>query len=300
MITLRYANKTCALVEAQAPSPQPGQVLIRLKGTLLDDTHLQDFRLGAHQAPFLVCGEVLQPGAGVIGLRRGQCVLTICSQILSTYLLVDSESVIPTSQERSASCMLLGVALAMQALPDAERYPESTLISGAGFVGLALCALLQTTTPWIIGENETALQCAKELGATHCKEWGQLQEEQKGLKNDEKGLGAVLIETSGRSANIELAQFITIKGGSLVLAIAPGLCVDGIAIDATHLHYDQISWKALGSPREGEILAAQSRLEKIPDSLISDCLPFSKIEMAFEKLNKERGLCYLLSNDSDF
>lgn len=300
MRNLQFQDGGCALIEVPAPSPKPGQVLIRLKGTLVDETHLQDFRDGVQQSPFLVCGEVLQPGAGVIGLRRGQAVLTVCTQPLGTYLLVAVEKVLPVAQNRAASCMLLGIALALKALPAAEEYPESTVIGGCGFVGLALSALLKTTTPWVFGISDAALVCAKDLGASHSKEWPQALEELGEQAVEERGFGATLIETSGRLQNREWAQFLTLKGGTVVLATPAGPGGDDMEVDAGRLHYDQITWKALGPLEPGDITNAQNHLDQIPDSVVSDCLPFSQIEKAFELLDAERGVCYLMSNDSDF
>jgi threonine dehydrogenase-like Zn-dependent dehydrogenase len=300
MRNLQFQDGGCALIEVPAPSPRPGQVLIRLKGTLVDETHLQDFRGGVQQAPFLVCGEVLQPGAGVIGLRRGQAVLTVCTQPLGTYLLVSVDQVLPVSQNRAASCLLLGIALALQAVPAAEEYPESTVIGGAGFIGLALCALLETTTPWVFGSSDAALVCAKDLGASHGKEWPQALEELAEQSVEERGFGAVLIETTGRLQNRLWAETLTLKGGTIVMATPTGPGGDPLEIDATRLHYDQITWRALGPLDAQGIAVAQEHLERIPDSLVSDCLPFSQIEKAFQLLDAERGVCYLMSNDSDF
>jgi threonine dehydrogenase-like Zn-dependent dehydrogenase len=300
MRNLQFQPGACALIQVQAPSPRPGQVLLRLKGTLIDETHLQDFRDGVQQAPFLVCGEVLQPGAGVIGLRRGQPVLTVCTKPLGTYLLVAADSVLPVAQNRAASCMLLGIAMALKAVPAAEEFPESTVIGGVGFVGLALTALLRTTTPWVFGVSDAALVCAKDLGASHSKEWPQALEELEGQAVQERGFGAVLIETSGRLQNRQWAQVLTLKGGSVVLATPGGPGGETLEIDAGRLHYDQITWKSLGPLEAAEISRAQGHLEQVPDSLVSDCLPFNQIEKAFELLDAERGVCYLLSNDGDF
>lgn len=300
MRNLQYHAGVCSLVEVPAPSPQPGQVLIRLKGTLVDETHLQDYRSGQAQAPFLVCGEVLQPGVGVIGWRRGQPVLTVCTQPLGSYLLVSTERLLPVTQNRAASCMLLGIALALNAVPAAEEYPESTVIAGAGFIGLALCALLKTTTPWVLGVSDAALLCARDLGASHGKEWATALEELEQQPATERGFGATLIETTGRLENRLWSQHLTLKGGSVVLATPPGPHGDPLEIDAGRLHYDQITWKALGPLEPSMVSLAQSQLDKIPDSLVSDCLPFSQIEQAFQLLDAERGVCYLMSNDSDF
>lgn len=299
MRNLQFQPGGCTLVEVPAPSPRPGQVLIRVKGTVVDETHLQDYRQGVQQAPFLVCGEVLQPGAGVIGLRRGQPILTVCTQQLGTYLLVDEAKVLPVEMDRAASCLLLGISLALQALPAAEEYPESTLIAGVGFVGLALCALLKTTTPWVFGMSDAALICAKDLGATHSKEWAQALEELPEQGVEERGFGVTLIETSGRLENRGWAQHLTNKGGTVVLATPAGPGGEDLQIDAGRLHYDQITWKALGPLSTAQIQSAQKHLVDIPDSLISDCLPYSQIQQAFELLDAERGVCYLISDDSD-
>lgn len=299
MKTLSFTPGDCALHETPAPSPKPGHVLIRLKGTILDETHLQDYRSGRHEAPFLICGEVLQSGAGVIGLRRGQSVLTVHTGTLDTYLLIAADRILPSSQDRAAACMLLGIALAARAVSTAEEYPESTLISGAGFIGLSLCALLTTTTPWVIGESDACLLCANDLGAAHTKEWAQAADDLNLQPAHERGFGMTLIETTGRADNLDQAQFLTLKGGSITLAVPGGLGSNDLELDATHLHYDQITWKALGPLKADLIPSAEKLLEKVPDALITACLPLAQINAAFHELDHERGVAYLISHDGE-
>lgn len=296
MRRLEFTKGGCHLSEVPAPSPRPGQVLLILRGTIIDETHLADFRLGEVQAPYLVSAEVLQPGPKVIGLRRGQPVVAVCRQHLGQYLLVDAADVIPTDQSRAASCMLLGIALAHQAVPAAEVYPESTVIGGAGFVGLALSALLVTTTPWVFGTSDAALMCAQDLGAAHFQEWELAIEdlEQQGVQ--ERGYGAVLVETTGRLQCLDWAQNLTLKGGRVVVATPPR---GELAIDATRLHYDQITWQALGPCTEEMVKGAGEHLGAIPDSMVTDCLPFDRLEDVFRDLDAERGICYLMTNETD-
>ena len=303
MRTLTFTPGGCQLVEAPAPAPQAGQVLVRLRGTLVDETHLSDYRLGQVQAPYLVSAEVLQPGAGVIDFRRGQSVLTICSQALSQYLLLDEEELIPISNGRPASCMLMGIALAMRAFKDAEVYPESTVIGGAGFVGLTLAAILKTTTPWVFGTNYTALLCAQDLGATHFQEWEQARIDLKAQGLEERGYGAVLIDTTGRHENLMWSQHLTLKGGTVVCAVPMGPTPvepsGTLEIDATRFHYDQITWKALGPPTSVDIDVAATKLDLIPDSMVSGILGFDEMEKAFTELDLERGICYLMTDEGD-
>lgn len=195
--------------------------------------------------------------------------------------------------------MLLGIALASRAIPDAERYPESTIIGGAGFVGLALSALLTTTTPWVFGTSDQALMCARDLGASHCKEWDQAIEELKSQKVVDSGYGATLIETTGRRQERQWSQHLTLKGGTVVCAVPAGPDGETLEIDATRLHYDQITWKALGPCSKEDILKAGTLLDRIPDTLITDQLPFSQIEHAFAELDSERAICYLLTDEPE-
>ena len=299
MKTLQFEKGSCQLVETSAPQPGPGQVLVRLRGTVIDETHLADYRSGELQAPYIVAGEVLQPGERVIDFRRGQSVVTVVSQPLCQYLVVDQLSLIPVDQNRAASCLLLGVAMALKAVPAAERYPESTVIGGAGFVGLTLSALLPTTTPWFFGTSDQSLMCAHDLGASHCKEWEVALEELELQDSLERGYGAVLVETTGRLQERTWAQFLTLKGGTVVCAVPSGAASDCMDFDATRLHYDQITWKALGPCTAEEVSQASAHLDKIPDTLITDQVTFSDTEHVFEELDKERAICYLMTDETD-
>lgn len=299
MKTLIFHKGSCELIETAAPAPSRGQVLIRLRGTLLDETHLADYRSGSFQAPYLVSGEILQPGEGVIDFRRGQAVVSVVNQPLCQYLLLDQTQLLPVTQNRGASCMLLGIALALRAVPYAEQYPESTIIGGAGFVGLALSALLPTTTPWVFGTSEQALMCARDLGASHTKEWDLALEELQKAGGVDQGYGATLIETTGRRQERHWSQFLTLKGGTVVCAVRPGPGGEVLEIDATRIHYDQITLKALGPCQAEDIARAAQELDRIPDSLITEQLPFARLEEAFEGLDSERAICYLLTDESE-
>jgi threonine dehydrogenase-like Zn-dependent dehydrogenase len=296
---LLFKKGSCQLVETSAPAPGPGQVLLRLRGTIVDETHLADYRTGELQAPYLVSGEVLQPGQRVIDFRRGQSVVTIISQPLCQYLVVEQSSLIPLEQNRAASCLLLGIALALKAVPDAERYPESTVIGGAGFVGLTLSTLLPTTTPWVFGTSDQALMCARELGASHCREWEQALDELDQQDSADRGYGAVLIETTGRQQERSWCQYLTLKGGTVVCAVPHGAEGSTVDIDATRLHYDQITWKAVGACTSEEVSKASGYLDRIPDTLITEQLTFDQLEHAFEQLDQEKAICFLLTDESE-
>jgi threonine dehydrogenase-like Zn-dependent dehydrogenase len=297
--TLQFQKGSCQLVETSAPQPGPGQVLVRLRGAIIDETHLADYRSGDLQAPYLVSGEVLQPGQRVIEFRRGQPIVTVVSQPLCQYLVVEESALIPVEQNRAASCLLLGIAMALKAVPAGERYPESTVIGGAGFVGLTLSAILPTTTPWVFGTSDQALMCARDLGASHCKEWGVAVEELELQNTLERGYGAVLIETTGRLQERSWSQHLTLKGGTIVCAMANGPGGGAMDIDATRFHYDQITWESLGPCNVDEVRAATAQLDKIPDTVITDQVNFSEIEDVFEELDKERAICYLMTDDTE-
>ena len=299
MKTLTFEKNHCNLIDTSAPAPGPGQVLVRLRGTILDETHLTDYRSGELQAPYLVSAVVLQPGSGVIDFRRGQPVVTVVSQPLSQYLVVNKELLIPVEHDRGANCMFMGIALASRAVPYAEKYPESTVIGGAGFVGLTLSALLQTTTPWFFGTSDQALMCAQDLGAAHYKEWDQVAEDLECDERDEKGYGATLIEPTGRLQERQLSQFLTLKGGTVVCATPPGPGSEVLDIDAYRIHYDQITWVALGPCGKEDVDGATAHLDSIPDTLITAQLDFDQVQYAFEELDAERGICFLLTDDAE-
>lgn len=299
MKTLTFGKNSCTLIEGSAPAPGPGQVLVRLRGTILDETHLADYRSGEPQAPYLVSAVVLQPGAGVIDFRRGQPVVTVVAQPLSQYLVVSKELLIPVEQDRGANCMFVGIALASRAVPYAEKYPESTVIGGAGFVGLTLSALLKTTTPWFFGTSDQALMCAQDLGAAHYKEWDQVAEDLERDEREEKGYGATLIETTGRLQERQLSQFLTLKGGTVICATPPGAGSEVLDIDAYRIHYDQITWVALGPCQKEDVEGATAHLDQIPDTLITAQLAFDRVEYAFEELDAERAICFLLTDDAE-
>jgi threonine dehydrogenase-like Zn-dependent dehydrogenase len=299
MKTLNFEKRQCKLLDTSAPAPGRGQVLLRLRGTLLDETHLTDYREGVIQAPYLVCGVILQPGAGVIDFRTGQAVVTVVSQPLSQYLVVDQDSIYPVAHDTGASCMLMGIALAKRAVPHAERYPESTVIGGAGFVGLTLSALLETTTPWFFGTSDQALMCAQDLGAAHYKEWMQVAEDLNRDQAGDQGYGATMLETTGRLEERQLSQFLTLKGGTVVCVTPPGPGSETLEVDAYRIHYDQITWVALGPCDAEDIDRAGTMLDRIPDTLITDQLKFDQLEYAFEELDAERAICFLLTDDAD-
>ena len=299
MKTLTFEKNRCHLIEGSAPAPGPGHVLVRLRGTILDETHLADYRSGELQAPYLVSAVVLQPGAGVIDFRRGQPVVTVVAQPLSQYLVVAKELLIPVEHDRGANCMFIGIALASRAVPYAEKYPESTVIAGAGFVGLTLSALLKTTTPWFFGTSDQALMCAQDLGAAHYKEWDQVAEDFERDERNEKGYGATLIETTGRLQERQLSQFLTLKGGTVVCATPPGAGSAELDIDAYRIHYDQITWVALGPCQKDDVEGATAHLDQIPDTLITAQLAFDQVEYAFEELDAERAICFLLTDDAE-
>jgi threonine dehydrogenase-like Zn-dependent dehydrogenase len=299
MKTLTFKKMGCTLVDTSAPAPARGQVLLRLRGTLLDETHLADYRAGTLQAPYLVCGVILQPGPGVIDFKRGQAVVAVVAQPLSQYLLVDQTLIYPVEHAQGASCMLMGIALAKRAVKQAEKYPESTVIGGAGFIGLTLSALLKTTTPWVFGTSDQALMCARDLGAAHCKEWVQVAEDLKREESGDRGYGATMLETTGRLEERQLSQFLTLKGGTVVCVTPPGPGSDTLEVDAYRIHYDQITWVALGPCGTEDIVKAGTMLDRIPDMLITDQLPFDKLEYAFEELDAERAVCFLLTDGTD-
>lgn len=297
--TLQFQKESCQLIETSAPTPGPGQVLVRLRGAIIDETHLADYRLGDLQAPYIVSGEVLQPGQRVIDFRRGQFVAAVVSQPLCQYLVVDQQDLIPVEQARAASCLLMGIALALKAIPEAERYPESTVVGGAGFVGLTLSALLPTTAPWVFGTSDQSLLCARDLGAAHCKEWDVALEELEQHIAIDRGYGAVLVETTGRLQERSWSQHLTLKGGTVVCAIPAGAGGAELKLDATRLHYDQITWKAVGPVTSDDVLRARDYLDRVPDSLITDQITFDQLVHAFHELDQERAICYLMTDDSD-
>jgi len=297
--TLLFKKGSCRLVETSAPAPGPGQVLVRLRGTIIDETHLADYRTGELQAPYIVSGEVLQPGQRVIDFRRGQAVVTVVSQPVCQYLVVEQSALIPLEQSRPASCLLLGLAMALKAMPDGEKYPESTVIGGAGFVGLTLSTLLPTTAPWVFGTSEQALMCARDLGAAHCREWEVALDELDQQEETERGYGATLVETTGRQQERSWAQHLTLKGGTVVCAVPNGMESETVDIDATRFHYDQITWKALGPCGPEEVAKAAAYLDRVPDTLITDQLSFDRLEYAFEELDKERAVCFLMTDTTE-
>ena len=224
--------------------------------------------------------------------------VTVVSQPLCQYLVVEESALIPMEQDRAASCLLLGIALALKAVKPAEKYPESTLIGGAGFVGLTLSAILPTTTPWVFGLSDQALMCARDLGASHTKEWEQAVEELEHQEVIDRGYAAILIETTGRQREREWSQYLTLKGGNVVCAVPHGAGGQELAIDATRFHYDQITWDFLPPCNAEEVVAAGAYLGRIPDTMITDQLTFADVEEAFEQLDNERAICYLMTDES--
>ena len=113
-------------------------------------------------------------------------------------------------------------------------------------MGLTLSTLLPTTAPWVFGTSDQSLLCARDLGAAHCKEWEVALEELSQQETSDRGYGAVLVETTGRLQERSWSQYLTLKGGSVICAVPTGFGGNDLHLDATRLHYDQITWKALG------------------------------------------------------
>lgn len=280
------------VIQSDAPSPEPHQVLIRLRSALVDENQLRDFRRGVSVAATAVSGEVLQPGANVIGTKMGQSVVAFVHGPLADYVVADENLVVPFSESSEAACLLPWIGKAHAALVEGESSPEATVVMGAGFYGLALTALMKTTCPLVVGCVPDALELAEELGA--------VQSFEEGLGDLSEHLGPVgaelVLESSGSPELFELAQSHLAKGGTL------RLLTDSLAelrADCTRLHYDQLTLCGSGPLRREDLSAAQTRLEELPDRLLSGKAPLSALPNLMMRMDQGEGVSFLVVPEGD-
>ena len=108
-----------------------------------------------------------------------------------------------------------------------------------------------------------------------------------------------MLETTGRLEERQLSGLLTLKGGTVICVTPPGPGSETLLVDAYRLHYDQITWVSLGPCSQEEVTRAGTMLDRIPDTLITDQLPFDRIEYAFQELDAERAICFLLTDNTE-
>lgn len=280
------------MVESDAPAPEPGQMAVRFTSAVVDENHLRDFQSGTFRAAVPIAGEVLQIGANVIGWRRGQPVVAYYSGPLAEYLILPAERLIPRAQLFGPDAMLCPIALALRVLREVGELPDATAVMGAGFMGLCLVALMEDTTPWVVGSLPTALELSVELGASQSMELdGPMTAE-----NFRSHPIELLLEASGNDTIRQLSTRLVARGGTVLFA-GPGAGLT--RFDCTRLHYDQLTLRGTGPLAAADLTLAEQRLGELPDRMLSGKHPLQRLPELFARMQAGEGVAYLVTNEGD-
>ena len=280
------------MVESDAPAPESGQIAVRFASAVIDENHLRDFQSGTFQAAVPIAGEVLQVGPNVIGWKRGQPVVAYHSGPLAEYLILPADRLLPRTQLFGPDAMLCPIALALRVLRQLGELPDATAILGAGFVGLCLVALMQDTTPWVVGSLPTALELSVELGASQSMELDHQMTAEKFRDHPIE----LLLEASGNDTIRQLSTRLVARGGTVLFA-GPGAGLT--RFDCTRLHYDQLTLQGTGPLNCDDLSLAEQRLGELPDRMLSGKHPLQRLPELFTRMQAGEGVAYLITNEGD-
>lgn len=221
------------LAERDAPQPGDDQVLVRLKGALLGPSHLHAYRQGTGFPLTVVCGEVLQAGQSVRGVRVGQDVLGSTRELSEYLCLRADESLVRPRELRLAQALVLPAASrALKAMGMAA--PEEALpvaVVGSEPEGLLALLLWLGRRPTVfVDREEGALELARQSGATSVLRAEDVSEP----------LAGTVFVCSQDPALQALAQHLVMKAGVLVF-LSHHEPEEELAFDTTRLHYDQLT-----------------------------------------------------------
>ncbi len=280
------------VVESDAPAPGPGEALVRFTGALVDETTLQAYQAGSLTSATSISGEVLQVGPDVIGWKTSQAVAGCYVGPLADYLVLPVAQLLSRPQLMSADALLCPIALALKTLRRAGMLPDATAVVGGGFLGLCQVALMKATTPWLVGQLPEALELAVELGASQSLEFAQ------------SDLGALfekhpielILESSGRTPNRELASQLVASGGTVIFA---GVGKGSEKFDCTRLHYEQLPLTAIPPLTSDDLEAAETRLGELPDSMVTASVGLEEFPSVLERMAQGVGISYLLQGEQE-
>lgn len=217
---------------------------------------------------------------------------------LNTFHKPDSLSYEEAAILEPLACVVHGIT------PLQIREDDTVLIIGSGSIGLLhiLMARQKGAHKVIVaGKHEQRLRLAKLLGADFIID---ASKEHTGemVRELTRGYGANWVfECTGRPAVWEQTVDLAAKGGSIILF---GGCPSGtkVPIDATRLHYDQIT--LIGTfhftPRdvaEARRLLVENRLDV--SKLITDRFPLDELSRVFGLLMLGEGVKYAIQPGSD-
>ncbi len=319
------------------PAPKAGEVLVRVRAALTCGTDLKTYRRGHPKlkyGPFghEASGDVIAVGPNVKDFKTGDAVMWVqtapcgeCRQCVSGYenlcerLLEDAAlgayadmivlpphivrrnlfkkpvgvSYVEAAFLEPLACIVHGWRVLRRA--NAERpMPHNVAIIGAGAIGMlhllyAMHARVRTT---VIARRGDRLALAKRLGAQEivdAREPAQMA----GLLTNRF---AAVIECAG-SADAWREAIALARPGGRVLFFGGLPSGSEVAIDATRIHYDELTM--LGAfhftpddVREARDLLVSGSLDLRP--LVSGIAPLANLRDIFERLDRREGYKYAL------
>ncbi len=170
-----HGVKDIRIEEVAEPKPGPGQVKVRIKYCGICGSDLHEYLHGLFpQSPFghEACGQVIEVGSGVQGLREGDRIIAVHRGSYAEYNLCPRERVIKIPEDMSweRAAVVEPLAGAAYALQKGNIRPEDTaLIAGGGPVGLMILLGLRAIGVQKIYMTEISAarrKKAADLGAT--------------------------------------------------------------------------------------------------------------------------------------
>jgi len=264
-----YAPGDVRVEDLPRPEPQQGEVLVQVEVALTDGTDLKAFRRGHPvllrdlPSPFghEFCGVDVATGQRVVAAnsapcgvcdacRRGEvCVnLDLLNGAYAEFIVVPERIArvnllrVPTSLPPLLAAMVEPLACCLNGVERAEAQAgDSVAIVGAGPIGLMLCACVADAGahPIAVEQRSDRRSLAREFGA----------EPGDGHEAD------VVIEAVGTADAWSVAVDLARPGGTVVLfGGLPGGTT--VPVDATRLHYEELTLKGAFHHRPRHVKAA--------------------------------------------
>jgi len=327
------APKTLSWSELPTPQPATGEAVVRIRAALTCGTDLKTYRRGHPKLKFgpfghEASGDIVALGSGVEKFRVGDAVMwvqtapcgrcprclegrmNICEHLtdhiaLGTYadyirlpadivrLNLFSKpaelSYIEAAFLEPFSCVVHGWNVVRRAAA-AQPLPHSVAIIGAGTIGLLHLAYARHAgvAATVFAKHPQRLALARKLGAVEAA-----------ASNDAVSLPRsfpVVIDCGGTAESWRDAVRLAAPGGRVLLF--SGLPEGAeVALDATHIHYDELALLGSFHFSPDDVRAARDLLiaKVVPaGDLISQVLSMDSLGDAFERLDRREAYKYAL------